>query len=208
MTDWTTRTLVASAALLFVAAGATGIAYLHSAPVSAPAMAPLPSATHHAVPATRARFTPSTVSIDSIGQVDVAIVDATVESDNLEPPADVHVAGIWTDGAPLDARTGTTTLVGHVNYVGQGDGAFHDLASVARGSSITTVDSSGVRTLWTVTSIEVTVKKNGVDPAVFAGPNGARRLVLVTCGGPFDTNLHSYKDNVYVWASPKATPRG
>jgi hypothetical protein len=203
VTDWTTRVLVASAALLFAAAGATGIAYLRSAPVSAPATAPLPSATHRALPVVQARFTPSTVSIASIGQVDVAIVDATVESDNLEPPADVHVAGIWTDGAGLDSTTGTTTLVGHVNYVGQGDGAFHDLASVARGSSITTVDNTGVRTLWTVTAIEVTVKRTGVDPAVFAGPTGARRLVLVTCGGPFDANLHSYKDNVYVWASPK-----
>ncbi|HEX5404818.1 MAG TPA: class F sortase [Pseudonocardiaceae bacterium] len=210
-TDWPTRLLVTLAVLLLAAGVAAGIVFLRSHPVSAPPTAPLPparsappqhiAAVHQVAPRTGR---PKTVSIAAVNQVDIPVVAATVVADQLEPPADVHRAGIWTGGAPLAATAGTTTLVGHVNYVGQGNGAFHDLASVPRGATITTVDGTGAATTWTVTSTEVTDKTTGVDPAVFAGPTGPRRLVLVTCGGRFDANIHSYDDNVYVWAVPAA----
>jgi hypothetical protein len=32
--------------------------------------------------------------------------------------------------------------------------------------------------------------------------NGSRKLVLVTCGGPFDQHTHHYVDNVVVTAVP------
>jgi Sortase domain len=207
ITDWPTRLLVALAVVLFATGMAAGVTFLRSHPMSAPPTAPLPAtaphiaAVHQMAPPTGR---PNTMTIAQIDQVDIPIIDATVAADELEPPADVHFAGIWTGGAPLAATAGTTTLVGHVNYVGQGNGAFHDLASVTRGTTITTVDSTGAATAWTVTSTEVTDKSSGVDPAVFAGPTGARRLVLVTCGGRFDANIHSYDDNVYVWAVPAA----
>jgi hypothetical protein len=32
--------------------------------------------------------------------------------------------------------------------------------------------------------------------------NGSPRLVLVTCGGPFDVSTGHYRDNIVVTASP------
>ena len=32
--------------------------------------------------------------------------------------------------------------------------------------------------------------------------SGAPRLVLITCGGDFDTATRHYEDNVVAWASP------
>jgi hypothetical protein len=218
--DRLTRGLIALSAVLLVAGVVAGLSYLRSGSGRPPDAAPLPptssapkdyyeppsaGATPVAKatgPSIRKALEPSTVSIAAIDQTDVPVVDASVADDQLVPPSDVHVSGIWTDGAALDATAGTTTIVGHVNYVGQGNGAFHDLASVTDGSSITTVDARGVQTAWTVTSIEVTDKSAGVDQAVFDGPSGARKLVLVTCGGPYDANISSYDDNVYVWAVP------
>ncbi len=141
------------------------------------------------------------MTVPSIDQRNVPVVAATVDGDQISPPRDVHVAGIWTGGASLDATTGTTTLVGHVNYVHQGNGAFHDLSFVPVGSSVTTVDATGSPTAWIVTAVTTTPKTAGVDPGALAGPAGPRRLVLVTCGGEYDGTLHSYSNNVYVWAT-------
>jgi hypothetical protein len=168
--------------------------------------APLPDSTVTVVgsvpaPATT-HSTPSTVTVPSINQHDVPVVAATVDGDHISPPRDVHMAGIWTGGASLDAIAGTTTLVGHVNYVRQGDGAFHDLSFVQVGSPITTVDATSSATAWIVTAVTATPQAAGVDPAAVAGPAGPRRLVLVTCGGQYDRTLHSYSNNVYVWANP------
>ncbi len=204
-TDWTARLLNTAAAVLFVAAVVVGSGFLGPAPV--PGNAPLPPASPtSAAPAVPARppprGVPSTVSIPAIDQLAVPVVPATVEREVLAPPADVRVAGIWTGGATLDASAGTTLLVGHVNYAGQGVGAFYDLASVAPGSAINTSGDTGAVTAWTVTAVDAMAKHAGVDPAAFAGPAGERRLVLVTCGGRFDARTGSYESNVYLWAAP------
>lgn len=207
--DRSPRLLAASAAVLFGGAAVTGILFLRTPPSELPLAAPLPSSTvtivrSVPVPATT-RSTPSTVNVPSIDQHDVPVVAATVHGDQISPPRDVHMAGIWTGGASLDAASGTTTLVGHVNYVRQGNGAFHDLSFVPVGSSITTVDANSSATSWIVTAVTTTPKAAGVDPAALAGPAGPRRLVLVTCGGHYDRTLHSYSNNVYVWADPAST---
>lgn len=201
--DSLTRVLAVSAAVLLVGAAVAGVLALRT---ELPPAAPLPNGTvatvHAAQTPAAVRGTPSTVTIPSINQHDVPVVAATVDRGQLTPPRDVDMAGIWTDGAALDATNGTTTLVGHVNYTGQGNGAFHDLAWVPVGSIITTVGATGSATAWTVTAVTTTAKADGVDPAALAGLTGPRRLVLVTCGGQYDRNLHSYRDNVFVWADP------
>ena len=204
--DRLTRLLTVSAAVLFGSAAVAGVLALRAPPPDIPLSAPLPNSTISTVRSVQApaitRGTPSTVTVSAINQHDVPIIAATVEDDRISPPRDVHTVGIWTGGAPLDATTGTTTLVGHVNYVGQGNGAFHDLAFVQVGSTVTTVDATGRATSWVVTAITTTAKTDGVNPAALAGTPGPRRLVLVTCGGQYDGNLQSYSDNVYVWATP------
>jgi hypothetical protein len=48
------------------------------------------------------------------------------------------------------------------------------------------------------------VSKKDLPQALFAS-GGARRLVLVTCGGAFDAATHQYADNVLVTAVPAQT---
>jgi hypothetical protein len=43
--------------------------------------------------------------------------------------------------------------------------------------------------------------KQNLPPDIFSR-NGKPRLVIVTCGGPFDQAIRHYRDNVVVTAVP------
>lgn len=150
-------------------------------------------------------ITPNTLALDPVG-VRAPIVDATVPNGVLTPPNDVRTVGIWLDGATLDSATGTTLIVGHVNLVGQGNGALFDLGTIEPGEVIRTSDATGATTAWTVTAVTTRPKAAGVEESVLAGPDGPRRLAVVTCGGEleFENGVGDYSDNVYLYADPLA----
>ena len=85
-----------------------------------------------------------------------------------------------------------------------GFGALFDLKAAGYDDPllVTTTDGTGRATHWRVTGLEVRGK--GDLPAF--PTTGARRLVLVTCGGPVvDTpSGRRYRDNVVVTAVPAA----
>ena len=125
-------------------------------------------------------------------------------------PDDVHEIGMWDGGAQLTGpdgkplRQGTTLLVGHVDYAGQGNGTLYDLYQVQPGAIVYASDASGHVTRWRVTSL-IVVLKSELPSWVFAGQTGPRKLVIVTCGGPVDYVQgygYSYRDNVIAVAVP------
>lgn len=125
----------------------------------------------------------------------------------LNIPQNVQTVGHWTGGADVNAAQGTTLLAGHVDYVGQGAGAFYRLYRVEPGAVVVVTDGTGQATVWRVTSLSVIVKT--ALPAQLFTNSGPRRLVLITCGGPLlhqtDSNgqsYNTYRDNVVVTATP------
>ena len=117
---------------------------------------------------------------------------------------------MWDGGAPLlspaggSYADGTTLVAGHVNYVGQGDGALFNLYRVQPGAVVYATDAWGRTTLWRVVSAE-SVLKQDLPASVFAGNQGPRRLVIVTCGGDIryvPGSGWTYDDNVVVTAVP------
>jgi hypothetical protein len=153
---------------------------------------------------------PSSLIIPSVC-VDGTVVGTTRTATGvLLIPGDVHDVGLWDDGEPLLSpagsvyTSGTTLVAGHVNYVGQGDGALFNLYRVQPGALVYATDVSGRATLWRVVSA-VSVLKADLPASVFAGTQGARRLVIVTCGGTLDYipgTGYTYDDNVVVTAVP------
>lgn len=123
----------------------------------------------------------------------------------LLPPDSVHDVCRWGGGSGLDAATGMTTLTGHVNFAGQGAGAFARIADLRVGDALFTADRTGHITTWRITKVEARLKSHGVNTAVKQGPNGPRGLSLITCGGAL-VNVpgygNSYDHNVYVFAVP------
>ena len=123
----------------------------------------------------------------------------------LEPPSDVHQVCYWAGGATVDEADGTTVLTGHINWVGQGTGAFGNLAALHHGETVYTSDAQHAVTAWRIVHVKHRPKTLGVDPAAFVGHSGPRRLYLISCGGAFDSADLSYVDNIYVMAEPAPT---
>lgn len=184
---------------------------------SAPPPAPLPSHTFHAPTAASdyqagpvvapvvktatppAKLSANTLSIPSLG-VTAGLTPESITANSLSVPSNVREVGIWTGGAQLDQTNGTVLVVGHVDYYDQGHGALYHLADISEGSPIFVTDGFGHPTAWTVVSLAA-VPKSDLPQSIF-DPSGPRQLVIVTCGGPFDSATGHYVDNVIVTAVP------
>jgi hypothetical protein len=139
---------------------------------------------------------------------------------SLYIPADPHVVS-WTneDAAPGSSR-GTVILTGHIDYVIDGHtvaGAFADLAeyahhSIGRRVTLHLADGRVLR-YRIVAGREYTKQQLARDPHLRTtlydqgqvyGPaqRPSSRLLLVSCGGPFDAQTGEYQDNVFLYALP------
>jgi len=114
----------------------------------------------------------------------------------LQPPRDGDKAGWYADGtAPGDL--GPAVLAGHVDSV-RGPAVFYRLREIRAGDTIEVI--RGGRTVnFTVTATAWYPKRAFPTDKVY-GPTPDRQLRLITCGGVFDRNLRSYKDNLVVYA--------
>lgn len=145
--------------------------------------------------------------------VHLSIPDLGIDSDVLRTwmdgsgsivvPEDVLVTG-WFDGSRrLDARYGSTVIVGHRDSAVQGTGALYAIEELPIGATITVTDRSGVPHAFIVDSVEL-IDKSALPaeaPRIFTH-RGPYRLVLITCGGAFDEDARSYLSNVVITASP------
>ena len=138
------------------------------------------------------------VEIPSLGATAPLLAEPLVKG-YLSIPSDVHDVGWYSGGGRLGGRSGTLLLAGHVNYVGQGWGAFGHLAELRRGAAVFTTDPAGAVQAWRVTAVTSMLQAK-LPQGIFAA-SGPRRLVLVTCGGTLEPD-HLYNDNVVVYATP------
>jgi len=139
---------------------------------------------------------PKRVKLARLG-IDAAVsaVGIDLKSGALGIPTEIRRVGWWRDGAaPGDAK-GTVLIGGHVDSAKKGAGAFYPLRNARRGDMVT-VDSRRYR----VTSVRI-VRKAALPTNIYSR-TGPARLVLVTCGGPFDAETGHYRDNVIVTAMP------
>ena len=118
----------------------------------------------------------------------------------LAVPTDIHRTGWWKDGAAPGDSAGTVLIAGHVDSAAAGAGAFYPLKSAQAGATVTITTSDGHSFRYRVTRMQIVLKAN-LPIGIFTR-SGAARLVLVTCGGPFDYRTGHYIDNVIVYASP------
>jgi hypothetical protein len=145
--------------------------------------------------------TPASVQIPSLG-VNAPVQPSTIDlaDGELAVPADIHLTGWWRDGAAPGDANGTVLIAGHVDSAAGGAGAFYPLKSARTGAIVTVTTRSGAAVRYRVTGVQTVLKAN-LPIGIFTR-TGAPRLVLVTCGGPFDYQTRHYVDNVIVYASP------
>jgi hypothetical protein len=144
---------------------------------------------------------PVAVRIRSLGiAAPVHPVGIDVAHGVLGLPTRIGRAGWWRDGSAPGAAAGTVLIAGHVDSAHAGPGAFFELHRVARGARIDVATSTGGAFAYRVVSVR-TLAKNALPTSLYAS-TGPPRLVLVTCGGPFDRASGHYRDNVVVTAVP------
>ena len=104
----------------------------------------------------------------------------------------------WYQGGSVPGEPGVALLTSHVDTRTEGRGVFAGLVDLAEGDPVTVTAADGTEQQWTVTA-RTQHDKNDLPRELFAR-SGAPVLALVTCGGPFDREARSYRDNVIVWA--------
>jgi LPXTG-site transpeptidase (sortase) family protein len=141
---------------------------------------------------------PTRVALRRLG-IDAAVygVDVDTRLGVLDVPPNIDSVGWWRDGAAPGSSAGTILLAGHVDSARRGAGAFYALKGARRGDTIT-VRTGGTTRSYRVTSLR-RVRKAALPTSIYTR-TGERRLVLVTCGGPFDSRTKRYRDNVIVTA--------
>lgn len=144
---------------------------------------------------TRGELPPAnTLSIPALG-ISAPLVAGRVSAGSLEIPSDPTRVTLWTGGGRPCGRTGTVLVAGHVSSFGT-RGALWNLHRVTPATIAQLTCPDRTVTTWYANRTQI-VHKDALPSQVYA-PEGDRRLVVVTCGGPLLDSGH-YRDNVLVW---------
>jgi LPXTG-site transpeptidase (sortase) family protein len=141
---------------------------------------------------------PAALTVEALGVADAPVRSVGVERDGAMEIPPVDEVGWYRFGArPGDP--GSTVLAAHVAYDGV-DGVFRRLDDLGAGDGVTVALSDGSSPAYVVTEV-AHYPKSELPAAVWAR-DGDPQLVLITCGGQFDTEARSYADNVVAFARP------
>ena len=144
---------------------------------------------------TMVRSAPTRVRIPAIG-VDSAIIDIGVDRAGvLIPPATTDITG-WFSAGPVPGTVGPALLAGHVDSRA-GPGVFFRLGSLRPGDEVVVARADGSTVAFTVEST-VRVAKVAFPTELVYSPLPVPMLRLITCGGEFDNDARSYRDNIIV----------
>lgn len=200
----------ACAALLLACTpvGVGGVAPTSSPPDTQGPPSPAPTSTLRpetqsaALPTPSARIPPVRLRIPDLG-VDMPVVEVGAEpTGQMELPVDPAVAGWYRFGPDAVSTAGMVMIAAHVDAVGYPIGPLAMLRDVGVGAVVETTASDGSPRTWIVESLTLYDKTALPTDELFAR-EGPPALVLITCGGPFDSTTGHYRDNVVAIARPQ-----
>ena len=187
----------------------TDVPKLREAAVTAPNVVPRPGSLPGIAPAAKGPkpggfvpFVPVFAELPSgrRAAVDRAGVD---RAGTLQVPEDVTRLAWWTGGAQAGDPYGGVVLAGHVDSRTEGIGTLAELRRLRAGQQIVLTGAHGQEMRYRVQRLEQIPKvRLAADGALFAQAR-PHRLVMITCGGPFDRATHRYRDNLVLLAAPE-----
>jgi len=139
---------------------------------------------------------PTRLRIPAIG-VDADLGPLHMDKSNqLEAPADFQEPGWYAEGT-VPGDIGPAVIAGHLDSV-HGKAIFYRLPEL-KTSDVILVERGGK---WLTFQVVSTAKfaKNKFPTADVYGPTPDPQLRLITCGGGFDPERRSYRDNIVVFA--------
>jgi hypothetical protein len=130
--------------------------------------------------------------------VDTGVIDLGLKPDGaMEVPPDGSTAGWYTE-SPTPGDLGPAVLAAHVDWKGT-KGVFYDLRRVEPGDVVTVERADGHTATFAVRRVEQYAKDRFPTEEVYGDVDTAQ-LRLITCGGDFDNQARSYRDNIVIYA--------
>lgn len=130
----------------------------------------------------------------------VESVGVGADRELIIPPSPMDVG--WFQGGAVPGEPGVALLTSHIDTRTEGRGVLSGLVRLSEGDEVEVTIADGTVQRWTVIA-RTQHHKSDLPPGLFS-LTGDPVLALVTCGGPFDASVRSYRDNVIVWAEPAA----
>lgn len=121
---------------------------------------------------------------------------------DLQLPEDPAVVGWWAAGAVPGATAGNVVLAGHIDSARRGVGVFAALLRAEADDAVEVTSTDGTVHRYRVVARQSYPK--AALPAELFDRGVPPGLVLVTCGGEFDSSRGHYEDNIVVYAEPAA----
>jgi hypothetical protein len=147
---------------------------------------------------------PLALSISGL-RVHATVVPVAVDSVGaLGVPSDPSTLGWWAGGPLPGSATGSTVIDGHVDSAASGAGALFELRNIAVGDTVV-ITGQGSAVRYRISGVRE-YHKDVLPAADIFSRTGAPRLVLITCGGPFNTTTRHYRDNIVAFGTPLAGP--
>jgi sortase (surface protein transpeptidase) len=147
-----------------------------------------------------AKSEPVSVDIPKIGARS-SLVPLGLNPDNTVqvPPVTEPLQAGWYSYGPTPGELGPAVILGHVDGNKQ-KGIFFRLKEMAPGDKVAVARKDGSTANFVVTKVDRVPKDTFPTEAVY-GDTAGPELRLITCGGSFDREAHSYRDNVIVFAA-------
>ncbi len=136
-------------------------------------------------------------------RIDAEVVPVGVaDGGQMELPEHPDVVGWYRHGPAPGDGSGSAVLAGHVDSIDHGLGQLARLRETEVGDDVIVRTAAGSKARYVVTSVVRTPKAELPVADIFRR-DGEERLVLITCGGEFDSSRGSYEDNIVVTAVPR-----
>ena len=147
-----------------------------------------------------AKSDPVSVDIPKIGARS-SLVSLGLNADNSVevPPVTKPLQAGWYSYGPTPGEVGPSVILGHVDGNKQ-KGIFFRLKEMAPGDKIAVARKDGSTANFVVTKVDRVPKDTFPTDAVY-GNTVDPELRLITCGGSFDREARSYRDNIIVFAT-------
>jgi Sortase domain len=148
---------------------------------------------------------PNRIEIPKIHANAPIVPVGTTPDGELEIPLNPKVVGWWHYGAKPGATVGTAILAGHINYAGV-TGEMAEIGRLDPGDEVYVFGRQNANSKhevrFTVTGVRTYHKTHLPYQQIF-DQKSVGRIVIVTCGGPFDAATGNYLDNIVVFAVPE-----
>jgi len=144
------------------------------------------------------REPPLAITIDDI-ELWGPIGEVGIEDDGeLEVPDETTVG--WYKYGSAPGLPGATVLAAHVTW-NRTVGPFHKLGQLDPGAEIDVALQDGTERTYQVVERTIYPKDELPRERIWT-TTGEEMLVLITCGGSYNSNIRRYRDNVVIYAVP------